>query len=1298
MLTKEAHAKRRWHILTNKITPMKKYFLLYSVLLILLNPFAQSVQAGNDPKKMETVKALSGDFEPNTVIIKLKSLTSQARLANGQSNSLNALLNSLGKKSMKQLYAHHGKKNAEKHPSETPEIDLSLIYELKFDANTHLDQILKKLREDPNILYAEPKYISKSLYTPNDPDIAAQYYLNLLKSFQAWDISKGDTNIVIGVTDEGFDLTHPDLVQSVKYNYKDPIDGLDNDGDGYIDNYYGWNVASNNNIVTVDGNLDHGVAVAGLAAATTDNATGMAGNGFRCKYLPIKIEAAGALKNEFMGIVYAADHGCQIVNCSWGHTGGPSQYEQDIITYATSKNCLVVAAAGNNNDEGTFYPASYQYVISVAATNSSDQKGVWNAASGPKGSNYGYLKNGKYVGYANGTSFACPIAAGCAAMIKSQFPSYNCLQVGERLRATCDFIDTVSGNAIFAGKLGRGRINLYSALTAVTPSIRMDPINFADGKGNNFLAGDTMAIFGKFTNFLDPAVNLNITLTSNSPYVSIINGGIPYGPLKTLAAFSNQSKPFLAIISPNTPLYTKVLFKLTYTDGKYVDYQYIEVVVNPDYLNITNSNISTTIASNGSFGFSRINQQAGNGFNFKGTNLLYAGGLVLNSGTKTVDAVYGATPNSMDTDFTLVSPVKRTLKTSFADQEVMARFNDSLAGVNKIGVLVTHKAFAWKSPADSNYVILEYTIKNTNTTKIDSLYTGFYADWDIDTSNQNRADYNNTLRLGYVYSTQSAPHFAAVKLLTPGQIFSYAIDNPGGPGMIGIYNGFSKTDKSKAVKNNRFKAGVGGSGNDVSQMISSGPVSLAGGDSVKVAFAIAGGTSIELINAAATAADIKYNKPVISPGGNLTICNGGTVRLTSSPSKSYQWNTGDTTRTITVTKNGKYTVSVPGSNNNILTSDTVVLNFSSPAIPIVSAPNGLSFCAGDSVKLTSSVATSYKWSNGASTQSIFVSIEGNYNVKTNDASGCQTVSGSSYVYSKPVPLAQILTNSPTTFCQGSNITLEATAGNSYLWSNGATSQGITVNSAGTYTVSVKAAKTINPIPSSVIKVSGPLAFCRKDSVLLTAPPSTLYNWSTGSMKQSIVVYSTGDYFVTIQDAKGCKASSTPVHVAVDTGLQKPVILQTKNTLSSSVPAPSYAWYLNSKPLSGATNADLQINTNGIYTLSLIDLNGCVSTSAPYNTLNTGIFVNKNALFKLHQNLPNPCSKQTLIEFELPQNIKAEISLYTLLGTKVFSICSGSFNEGLNSCFADVTGLPDGVYYYRLQAEGVSISRKLIVIN
>ena len=135
--------------------------------------------------------------------------------------------------------------------------------------------------------YAQPKYIQKVEFTPNDPSYtgnSGQYFINKIQCPAGWDIQKGDTNVVIGIVDSGTDWDHPDLAANVKLNYLDPIDGVENDGDGYIDNYRGWDLAGadynvvvgDNNPMIMGSNNSHGSHTSGDACGVTNNGTGVA--------------------------------------------------------------------------------------------------------------------------------------------------------------------------------------------------------------------------------------------------------------------------------------------------------------------------------------------------------------------------------------------------------------------------------------------------------------------------------------------------------------------------------------------------------------------------------------------------------------------------------------------------------------------------------------------------------------------------------------------------------------------------------------------------------------------------------------------------------------------------------------------------------------------------------------------------------------------------------------------------------------------------------------------------------------
>ena len=440
-----------------------------------------------------------------------------------------------------------------------PMVDISLIYVLSFSPDFSLSLASHLLMTTGVFEYAEPYVIPELLYIPNDPLVTNQYYLNTVRAYDAWEIWKGDTNYVVGITDTGYEFNHPDLVNAVKYNYNDTIDGLDNDNDGFVDNFKGWNLGENTNNPQYSA-LGHGIHVSGIAGATADNTFGIAGVGFKTKLLPVKIDnQMGALVMSYQGIVYAADHGANTINCSWGSTFGIGQFGQDIVNYATyNQNALVVAAAGNSNNELLFYPCSYQNVLCVAATKIDDSKWenssyYWRVDVSAPGHNiYSTWANGTFVS-SGGTSMASPIVAGAAALIWSYFPDLSPLQLIQHLKNTADVIDTLSQNIVYADKLGYGRLNMYRALMdPILPGIQLRSLNISNHNDDFFVMNDTLFMTGNFINYLAPTQNLQITLCSSSPYVELIDTVFNAGVQPTMAQFSNPEFFKLKIL-PNTP-------------------------------------------------------------------------------------------------------------------------------------------------------------------------------------------------------------------------------------------------------------------------------------------------------------------------------------------------------------------------------------------------------------------------------------------------------------------------------------------------------------------------------------------------------------------------------------------------------------------------------------------------------------------------------------------------------------------------------------------------------------------------
>ncbi|MEA2238471.1 MAG: hypothetical protein QOC81_3195, partial [Thermoanaerobaculia bacterium] len=284
--------------------------------------------------------------------------------------------------------------------------------------------------------------------------------------------------------------------------------------------------------------------------------------------------------------------------------------------------------------------------------------------------------------------------------------------------------------------------------------------------------------------------------------------------------------------------------------------------------------------------------------------------------------------------------------------------------------------------------------------------------------------------------------------------------------------------------------------------------------------------------------------PAVTPSGPTTFCAGGSVTLTASSGTSYLWSTGATTQSIPVSASGNYSVTVTNANGCSATSTPAAVTVNANPTASITAGGPTTFCAGGSVTLTASSGTSYLWSTGATTQSITVSSSGTYSVAITNANGCSTTSAPAAVTVNANPAASITAGGPTTFCAGGSVTLTASSGTSYLWSTGATTQSITASATGNYSVTVTNANgcsatssptvvTVNANPAASITAGGPTTFCAGGSVTLTASSGTSYLWSTGATTQAITASATGNYSVTVTNANGCSATSSPAAVTAN---------------------------------------------------------------------------------------------------------------------------------------------------------------------
>ncbi|MEP7263683.1 MAG: choice-of-anchor L domain-containing protein [Bacteroidota bacterium] len=343
------------------------------------------------------------------------------------------------------------------------------------------------------------------------------------------------------------------------------------------------------------------------------------------------------------------------------------------------------------------------------------------------------------------------------------------------------------------------------------------------------------------------------------------------------------------------------------------------------------------------------------------------------------------------------------------------------------------------------------------------------------------------------------------------------------------------------------------------------------------------------------------------------ICTGETITLTAPNSNSYSWsNSLGNTQSVNISVPGTYGCFVfnpangcanPGYSYHVIASD---------AVGQIDTLGPMTLCPGDSVQLFSAFpGSAYQWSNGATTSSIWVDYTevGIYTLTVTDRWGrCDSVSKPVTVYSGTAA-AVIDTVGPTAFCAGGSVTLNANPGTSYLWSNGATTQGIIVSTPGPYSVTVTNAgctatsaitNVVVNAPVVAIVASGPLTFCQGSNVTLTATPGfTSYNWTNGPVTAANTITASGSYTVTVIDNLGCFATSN-VSVTVNSATAS-IAAHTDSILctgdSIQLTAGSGNGYLWSN---GKSTQSIWASAAGAYTVVVTNANSCTATSAAAN--------------------------------------------------------------------------------------------------
>lgn len=420
------------------------------------------------------------------------------------------------------------------------------------------------------VLYAEAK-------TPNDTFYFKQWHLELINAPVAWEKTTGSSEVIVAVVDTRIDINHEDLKENIWTNAGEiPMDGLDNDGNGYRDDVHGWNfVSETHDLLPKPGGSEsafvHGTLTSSLIGARGNNGIGVSGVAWQVRIMPLvalDLEGSGLTSDVAEAVYYAADNGADIINLSIEGYIDDTELDE-AIAYARSKGALTVAAAGNSVlvdgldlDVTPVYPAclaplGYYGIVAVGGTDEADQKapyanyGSCIDVSAPGFDIYGarpvvFDENGiiiepGYAGEWSGTSLSTAIVSGVAALLKAAHPAWGAAELRDRLRQSVVTIDQIN-DAQFAHQLGTGRIDAGKALEDVTTEV---------------ISGERLELLAT-----TPGLETTIQLWSEHEVIQVL----PFGPKDIRgahAAFSDldgDGTPEIAVVNASGRMITWVVY------------------------------------------------------------------------------------------------------------------------------------------------------------------------------------------------------------------------------------------------------------------------------------------------------------------------------------------------------------------------------------------------------------------------------------------------------------------------------------------------------------------------------------------------------------------------------------------------------------------------------------------------------------------------------------------------------------------------------------------------------------------
>lgn len=445
----------------------------------------------------------------------------------------------------------------------------------------------------PEVNWAEPNFTRRTQSLPNDPSYDEQWYLDQIRMPAAWNTATGSADVVVAIVDTGMKLDHEDLSGNLWFNEGEvPGDGIDNDGNGFIDDVNGWDFVTASSDDVAEGEdagpedndpsdlvSGHGTAMAGLIGAQGNNGVGISGVAWQVSLMPLRAGYATSptqaelhITDIARAITYAVDNGADIINMSFGSQDF-SNLEAEAVAYAAEKGVLMVAAAGNDVTDRRFYPASLEPILAVAATAADRTKpfysdyGLWVDLAAP-GDN---LLSTSLYGYdlISGTSASSAVVSGLAALMVAKHPHYTAQEVRDHLMLSA--ADISKFTPYYEGKLGAGLVDGASLLSNSTFYSRpiLASAFVAESEGDQdglFETGETIAIYPTVKNF-GAAAELSVRLSTGDSWVEPVTDTVPLGVIGFNQASTNAAMPLKVRLLAGTPTNGKAELEVDILSG-----------------------------------------------------------------------------------------------------------------------------------------------------------------------------------------------------------------------------------------------------------------------------------------------------------------------------------------------------------------------------------------------------------------------------------------------------------------------------------------------------------------------------------------------------------------------------------------------------------------------------------------------------------------------------------------------------------------------------------------------------------